>query len=76
MMDLIGYKLTTSTHTMREENSSLSKASHHFTVVRASGAKKKMSLPRLSTVAMFSLATEVEEPKIEALTPCFFSMYT
>ena len=35
-----------------------------------------MSLPRYSTVAMLSLATEVEELKIEALTPCFFSLYT
>ena len=42
MMDLIGYKLTTLTHTMREENPSLSKASRHFTVVRVSGAKKKI----------------------------------
>ena len=70
MMDLIGYKLTTLTHTMREENLSISKASHHFNVVRASGAPtQKLSLPRHSTVVMFSLATEVEEPKIEALTP-------
>ena len=50
-MDLIGYNLTnfdtqcassTAIATMREENPSLLKASRHFTVVRASGAKKKI----------------------------------
>ena len=86
MMDLIGYKLntlthtwgyklTTLTHTMCEENPSLSKASHHFTVVRAFGAKKKkiVSTKALNCSNVF---LGHRSGRIEALTPCFFIMYT
>ena len=67
---------STAIATMREEKSlSFKGISPHY-CGKGFQSKKKKSLPRHSTVALLSLATEVEELKIEALTPCFFSLYT
>ena len=61
--------------TMREENTLFFKGISPLYCGKGFRGRKKLSLPRHSTVAMFSLATEVEELNIEALTLCFFSLY-
>ena len=51
--------------TIREENCSISRTSHHLAVVTASGAQKyKFSLQRHSSVPMLSFDTEEEELNI------------